>query len=369
MEQLESLAGGAPGSFMERVRRLYAENAPPCVTRIAAGAANGDTQDVATAAHALKSMSHNVGAVRLAALCAAVEVTAREGAGPTQATVTELRDTFERTLAALAPDIAARRGKDALLARELSAVLDAGGEGLALVYQPQFDRTGREVVGVEALMRWPRHGQDKVDPERLARLAERHGLIGRLTDWVARRAMTEMADLPGLKVAVNGSALDFADPAFPARIARALADTGFDPKRFEIEITETAMVSDEAACCAVMEDLRAQGVGIALDDFGAGYSSLRYLRAFPFGKLKIDRQFITDCQDSVQSATIVHAVVSIGRALGMKVVAEGVETQAECDFLRSAGVHAFQGYLFCKPVSAAALAKVIDAAHPARAAA
>ena len=363
VQQLQAFAAGAPAGFVERVRKLYIDNAPACVDRVVRAAAAGDAREAAEGAHALKSMSHNVGAARLAALSAAAEVAAREGSAPTPEAAAALQEVFERTLAALAPEAASRRGKDAALARELSDALDAGGEGLKLVYQPQFDPTGRTVTGVEALMRWPRPGRPAVDPERLARLAERHGLIHRLTDWVARRAMVETRGFDGLKVAVNGSALDFTDDGFPARIARALNDTGFDPARFEIEITETAMVSDEAACRAVMDALRAQGVGIALDDFGAGYSSLSYLRAFPFGKLKIDRQFITACQASAPSATIIYAVASIGRALGMKVVAEGVETREEWEFLRSAGVHAFQGYLFCKPVSAAALAKVLQAAR------
>jgi len=135
---------------------------------------------------------------------------------------------------------------------------------------------------------------------------------------------------------------------------------GFDPNRLEVEITETAILHDGDEVKSAIARLHALGVKIALDDFGVGYSSLSHLRMFPFDKLKIDQTFIADCTKGVASATLVHAVISVGRALGMKVVAEGVETEQQRQFLKIAGVHAMQGYLFGKPMPIAALREMMS---------
>ncbi|MGH6972661.1 MAG: EAL domain-containing protein, partial [Caulobacteraceae bacterium] len=156
-------------------------------------------------------------------------------------------------------------------------------------------------------------------------------------------------------IAFNASAVEFADPSFVDELAVLIARCGFDPKRLEIEVTETAVLAEEDEVRRNMARLHELGLKIALDDFGVGYSSLSHLRLFPFDKLKIDRAFVIGCAENVQSATLVHAVVSIGRALGMKVVAEGVETEAQRKFLKVAGVHAMQGYLFARPEPVEAL--------------
>jgi EAL domain-containing protein (putative c-di-GMP-specific phosphodiesterase class I) len=182
-----------------------------------------------------------------------------------------------------------------------------------------------------------------------------------------RQAIEETKDLDGLQVAFNASALEFTDSSVVERIGTLLDRTGFDPHRLEVEITETAILNNEDQVRENMNVLRARGMKVALDDFGAGYSSLGHLRRYPFDKLKIDREFVTDCTGDVQSATVVHAVVSIGRALGMKVVAEGVETEQQRSFLKIAGVHAMQGYLFGKPQPIAELKKLLNSHAPLRA--
>ncbi len=344
MEQLQGFAANGRTDFVERVRNLYLANAPGCIERLNAAA---DADEAASAAHALKSMSFNIGAKAVSELCAAMETRAREGAPPSSAEIGTLADTVKATLAALSGNAGEPRNDDARLMSDLKQAIAQG--DLSLVYQAQFDAGTRSVVGCEALLRWTHPVKGPVSPAVFIPMAEAHGLIGALTHWVFDRAMAEMADAP-TPVAVNASAIDFAADDFVPNIQALLKKHGFDPARLEIEITETALLDHQDRVKANMEKLRALGVKIALDDFGAGYSSLQHLRRFPFNKLKIDREFITDCTAEVQSATVIHAVASIGRALGMKVIAEGVETENAARFLKIAGVHALQGYLFGKPV-------------------
>ena len=235
---------------------------------------------------------------------------------------------------------------EALLVADLTSAIARG--DLTLVYQAQMDRTGTELVGCEALVRWNHATRGAVSPAEFVPVAERAGMIGQLTEFVVRRVCAETARFPDLRVSFNASAMEFCKPDFAERLGALIAECGADPNRLEVEITETAMVDDAETAKANIVRLRRMGVKVALDDFGAGYTSLRFLRMFPFDKLKIDREFIQGCEQDPEAATIVHAVVSIGRALGMKVVAEGVETEAERSFLKVAGVHALQGWLFGK---------------------
>ena len=237
---------------------------------------------------------------------------------------------------------------------------------LSLVYQPQFDRDGRAILGVESLIRWSHPRRGLVSPAIFIPLAEQSGRIEPLTDWVINRALTETAGFESLQVAFNVSAIEFAKAGVVERIMSLIEMHGADPSTLEVEITETAILDAEEQVKKNMGALRARGVKMALEDFGAGYSSLGHLRRYPFDKLKIDREFVTDCTGDVQSATVVHAVVSIGRALGMEVIAEGVETESQRQFLKVAGVHAMQGYLFGRPMTAAALGALL-AEHKAEA--
>ncbi len=236
-------------------------------------------------------------------------------------------------------------------------------EELSLAYQPQVEREGERILGVEALLRWTHPTRGSVSPAVFIPLAEKAGTIADITAWVVDRVLAETLYLSGLQVSFNASALEFADKGFVDRLLAAVADTGYDARRLEVEITETAILQHEKPVLESMERLHAAGIGVALDDFGAGYSSLSHLRRYPFDKLKIDREFITDCSRDMESATVVHAVVSIGRALGMKVIAEGVETETQRNFLRIAGVYAMQGFLFGRPLPIDSLAPLIGAAR------
>jgi EAL domain-containing protein (putative c-di-GMP-specific phosphodiesterase class I) len=188
-------------------------------------------------------------------------------------------------------------------------------------------------------------------------------MIGEITDFVLRRAMTETKDI-ALPIAVNASAHDFANPDFVPRVREALAFTGFDPCRLEVEVTETAILANEHQVRQNIEELHLAGVKIALDDFGSGYANLQHLRRFPFDRLKIDRELINDCSRNVQAATIIHAMVSIGRALGMQVTVEGVETERDREFLKIAGVHSMQGLLFDMPLPVAKLCAMMQRQAP-----
>jgi len=225
----------------------------------------------------------------------------------------------------------------------------------SLVYQRQVAPDGVTLLGVETLLRWDCPGHGLVSPALFIPLAERTGRIRAITRWVLDRALAETQDLAPLVVGFNASALEFADPAFVDEIEVLLAKRDFDPARLEIEVTETAILADGEVVQRNMARLHEIGVRIAMDDFGAGYSSLNHLRLFPFDKLKIDQAFVMECSKHAQSAALIHAVVGLGKALGMSVVAEGVETEAQLTFLRIAGVDAMQGYLFGKPVPAARL--------------
>jgi EAL domain-containing protein (putative c-di-GMP-specific phosphodiesterase class I) len=182
-------------------------------------------------------------------------------------------------------------------------------------------------------------------------------LIIGLGTWVLRRALTEGKAWPGVTVSVNVSPLQFRHSDFVATVERILAETEFDPGRLELELTETVLLGNMDTAEAGMRRLKALGVKLALDDFGTGYSSLLYLRRYPFDKLKIDRSFVRSIEKAADAAAIVHAVVSLGRGLGMQVTAEGVETADQQLFLRAAGVHCMQGYRFGKAVSAAEISE------------
>jgi diguanylate cyclase (GGDEF)-like protein len=226
---------------------------------------------------------------------------------------------------------------------------------LRLAYQPVVNNSGEVVVGVEALARWTHPERGEIPPSEFIPVAEHSGLINALGEWVLRRACLDGKAWPGITVAVNVSPLQFRRTDFVDVVERILVETGFDASRLELEVTESTFLGNVETAEAAMRRLKALGVRLALDDFGTGYSSLLYLRRFPFDKLKIDRSFVLSIEQAADAAAIVHAVVSLGRGLGMKVTAEGVETAEQHLFLRAAGVHQMQGYRFGKPVSAAAI--------------
>ena len=223
---------------------------------------------------------------------------------------------------------------------------------LHVVYQPIVNPSGRRLVGVEALARWVHPVQGEIPPTRFIPIAEHSGLIVELGEYILRRACLDGRDWPGLTVSVNVSPLQFRRPDFVEAIERILGETAFESNRLELELTESTLLGNLENAEISMLRLKGIGVCFALDDFGTGYSSLLYLRRFPFDKLKIDSSFVRSIEKAADAAAIVHAVVSLGRGLGMKVTAEGVESADQHLFLRAAGVHSRQGYRFGKPVTA-----------------
>lgn len=249
--------------------------------------------------------------------------------------------------------------EDSLLARrrterELKAAIARG--ALALHYQPLHDLPGRELVGFEALVRWPHPERGMIPPAEFIPLAEETGLIIPLGAWVLRTACRDAACWPGrLRLAVNLSPAQFRQGDLVATVRAALAESGLSPHRLELEITEGMLLHDTEAVIRQIEALRALGVRIAMDDFGSGYSSLGTLWRFPFDKLKIDRCFVRHLGDDSRAAAFIETIVSLGRALRVTVTAEGVETDAQLRALVRAGCDQVQGYLLGRPAPAEAL--------------
>ena len=236
-------------------------------------------------------------------------------------------------------------------------------DGLSVAYQPIMNASGEKMTGVEALCRWNHPVRGAVPPTDFIPIAERSELIIPLGECVLRKACMEAKRWQGLTVAVNVSPLQFRRQDFVEVVERILAETGFDPRRLELELTESTLLGNVDDAEKAMHRLKARGVHFALDDFGTGYSSLLYLRRFPFDRIKIDRSFVRSIETAADAASIVHAIVSLGRGLGMKVTAEGVETAEQQLFLRAAGVHSLQGYRFGKPAPAADVAERLQQAN------
>ena len=224
-----------------------------------------------------------------------------------------------------------------------------------LYYQAQVNGEGR-VSGVEALVRWQHPQRGLVPPSEFIPLAEQTGLILPLGQWVLETACAQLAawaSQPGrapLTVAVNVSALQFHQGDFVAQVMATLQRSGANPQRLKLELTESLLVHDVEGIIAKMSALQAQGVGFSLDDFGTGYSSLSYLKRLPLNQLKIDQGFVRDILQDANDAAIAKMVVALANTLGLAVIAEGVETAAQRDFLAAQGCHAYQGYLFSRPL-------------------
>jgi EAL domain-containing protein (putative c-di-GMP-specific phosphodiesterase class I) len=231
-------------------------------------------------------------------------------------------------------------------------------------YQPILSADSETIVGVEALVRWrhPVHGL--IAPERFVGLAEDSGLIIPLGEWVLRKACMDARRWPELYVAVNVSPIQFRHKNFPMAVERILKETGMDPSRLELELTEGVVVKDADQAENAIIELRARGVRLALDDFGIGYSSLIYLRRFAFDKIKIDKSFLQSMEMTGESAIILHSIVHLGRALGLTVTAEGIENEDQQRFLQALGCHELQGFLFSQPIDADELATVIEQRRP-----
>lgn len=234
-------------------------------------------------------------------------------------------------------------------------------------YQPQVDAETGTVMGVEALMRWQHPEQGMIPPFRFIPIAEEAGLIGEMGLWGIRAACRDIVQLrrEGLhlpKVAVNVSALQFSSN-FAERVRTILEETGASPDMLELELTESILVEDSNQILGLLRDLKQLGVRLSIDDFGTGYSSLSYLSRFPLDELKIDRSFVIDIDKSDADASLVSAIIAMGRSLNLELVAEGVETPEQFEFLTRGGELTIQGYLFSKPVELDALKPLLAVGH------
>jgi diguanylate cyclase (GGDEF)-like protein/PAS domain S-box-containing protein len=225
---------------------------------------------------------------------------------------------------------------------------------LLLHYQPKVAIADGRIVGAEALVRWNHPERGLVPPGEFIPVAEETGLILQVSEWVLEAACAQSrrwqdAGLPALKIAINLSAREF-NPKLPARIGAALARHGIPPELLDLEITEGMLMNSTEQVIAMMAELAAMGVSLSLDDFGTGYSSLSYLRRFPIDSLKIDRSFVIDLPDDANASAIASAIVSMSKRLQHRVVAEGVETRAQLQFLEAHGCDEIQGYFFSPPL-------------------
>jgi len=242
--------------------------------------------------------------------------------------------------------------------RDLRRAL-AEGSGLEVHFQPIWAlEPSQQLVGAEALARWNHPERGLVVPGEFIPLAESTGLIGELGAWVLRSACSHAARWNGLRVAVNLSPEQVRRPGLVDLVTSVLAETGLAADRLELEITEGLLLQHTAPALATLARLRALGVEIVLDDFGIGYSSLSYLRRFPFSKLKVDRSFVASMAVDAGTAAIVRAVAALGRSLGMRVCAEGVETEEQLSLVRAMGCNEAQGYLLGYPCPPAAFARL-----------
>ena len=255
------------------------------------------------------------------------------------------------------PNIQAHSDRSLLLGNALRRALER--DQLALHYQPQISIATGQIVGAEALLRWQHPELGLVSPAEFIPIAESSGLIVPIGEWVIRTAINQLAawmkqGMPPLIMAVNLSSVQFRHVDLPQRVSTLLSQAGVDPGLLELELTEGVAMTNPQAAIAVMDDLHGRGVRMSIDDFGTGYSSLSYLKRFQVYKLKIDQTFVRDITDDPDDKAIVGAIISMAGSLGLKTIAEGVETEGQLEFLRSRGCTEAQGYYFSRPLTAIA---------------
>jgi diguanylate cyclase (GGDEF)-like protein len=244
------------------------------------------------------------------------------------------------------------------LEQDLRAALEAG--DFLLHWQPQRRLADRRLTGFEALLRWPHAERGMIPPDRFIPLAEATGLIVPLGPWVIRTAVQEAASWPdGLRCAVNLSVAQLRADGLVATIAEALAASGLPPQRLELEVTESLLLQEDQHSQRVLAELQALGVSVALDDFGRGWSSLVYLRRFPFDQIKLDRGFLRELEPDPRVAAVVSAILALGHGLGMRVVAEGIETEDQAQRLLALGCEHGQGWHLGRPMPAAEVRALI----------
>ncbi len=261
-----------------------------------------------------------------------------------------------------AASMTARTTERLALQAGLRQALDHG--EFILHYQPQLEIGSNRIIGVEALVRWQHPENGMISPAQFIPVAEETGMIVPLGEWVLRTACQQAKawqeqGLLDVCMAVNLSARQFREPLFSQRILAIVNETGLDPHSLELEITESVLVDGMESVNVVLQEFKRAGIMISLDDFGTGYSSLSYLKHFPIDKLKIDQSFVRDVLTDVNDAGLVRAIIAMARALQLRVIAEGVETQAQFDSLRTDGCDEIQGYFVARPMPAEQVADLI----------
>lgn len=225
------------------------------------------------------------------------------------------------------------------------------------MYQPQIDIATGKITGVEALLRWQHPQLGLIPPDKFIRIAENSGLIVRIGEWVLRTACSQArkwqeVGLPRITVAVNVSAIQFRQEGFCGLVSKVLEETGLPPQYLELELTESLLLANAELMSPVVRELRDMGVMLAIDDFGTGYSNFSYLKRFRINKLKIDQSLIKDVAVNTEDAAITTAVIGMAKSLHLRVIAEGVEDEAQVSFLRDHQCDEIQGYYFSKPLAA-----------------
>ncbi len=238
-------------------------------------------------------------------------------------------------------------------------------EEFILHYQPKYGASTQKLVGVEALLRWQHPSYGLVMPDRFIPALEENGLINAVGEWVLRTAcaqnkMWQEQGFAPVTVSVNISAVQFRSPQLIDTVARVLDETQLESRYLELELTESMFISNTEAAINTMYRLKDLGVSLSIDDFGSGYSSLSYLKRFPVDYLKIDRSFIKDIENSNKDAAITNAITVLAHSLNMKIVAEGVESQGQLDYLKSQGCQELQGFLFSRPISALEVSELLE---------
>jgi EAL domain-containing protein (putative c-di-GMP-specific phosphodiesterase class I)/ActR/RegA family two-component response regulator len=269
-----------------------------------------------------------------------------------QEAVAEQYNTLRSQSSALIPDAA-----DKLQQIKTSLCEALQREEFQVYYQPQVNVQTGKIISAEALIRWRHPEKGLISPAQFIPSAEATGFIVQLGEWVLQTACRQIqvwqnAGFSGLRVAVNLSARQFHQPDLSSRVAQILAEIGVEPSSLELELTESLMVEDAPSAIATLRQLKSLGVSISIDDFGTGYSSLSYLAQYPFDTLKIDRCFISNITQGCTNAAIVKAIIQMAHSLCLEVIAEGVETEAEKDFLGRYKCDTMQGYLFSPPLPA-----------------
>jgi diguanylate cyclase (GGDEF)-like protein len=249
-------------------------------------------------------------------------------------------------------DMNANSGERVAMESDLRHAQERG--ELFLHYQPCISAVDGRTIGMEALVRWQHPTRGLITPDRFIPIADESGLIVEIGEWVLRRACEQgrrWQDMGfNIYLAVNVSAVQFAQPRLLEVVRRVLSETGFAPHALQLEITESVLMQDAESAIGMLRAFKAMGVRISVDDFGTGYSSLSYLKRFPIDILKIDKSFVRDLPDDEEDAAIARAIVALARSLRLTTVAEGVENEAQLGFLRAEGCDCFQGYYFSRPV-------------------